>query len=49
MEVVPRDDEEDTIGVPPLSVEPLNMDFDGEKANISTLKKYNLELTQKSF
>lgn len=30
VEVVPRDDEEKVFGVSPLTIEPLNMDFDGE-------------------
>lgn len=34
MELIPRDDEEDVIGVPPLSIEPLNMDFDGDTSAI---------------
>ena len=30
MKLIPRDDEEYVLGVNPLSIEPLNMDFDGD-------------------
>lgn len=29
MKVIPQDNDECVFGVPPLSIEPLNMDFDG--------------------
>ena len=34
MELIPRDDDEITFGTPPLSIEPLNMDFDGDTSAI---------------